>query len=59
MGYIGSVCSGGQSCAVLADQNVKGLILALHELASRERQFYCWLSRVRKLVLTPIQNKGI
>uniref|UniRef100_A0A674NA68 Alsin Rho guanine nucleotide exchange factor ALS2 n=1 Tax=Takifugu rubripes TaxID=31033 RepID=A0A674NA68_TAKRU len=58
MGYISSVCSGGQSCAVLADQNIKVFISALHELASRERQFYCWLSRVRKLVLTPIQNKG-
>ncbi|XP_011609701.2 alsin-like isoform X2 [Takifugu rubripes] len=57
MGYISSVCSGGQSCAVLADQNIKVFISALHELASRERQFYCWLSRVRKLVLTPIQNK--
>lgn len=58
MGYISSVCSGGQSCAVLADQKVMGFISAIHELASRERQFYCWLSRVRKLVFTPISNKG-
>lgn len=57
-GYISSVCSGGQSCAVLADQNVMGFISALHELASKERQFYCWLCRVRKLLLTPIRSKG-
>lgn len=58
MGYISSVCSGGQSCAVLADQKVTGFISAIYELASRERQFYCWLCRVRKLVLAPIRNKG-
>lgn len=58
MGYISSVYSGGQSCAVLADQNVMGFISAIHELASRERQFYCWLCRVKKLVLTPIRGKG-
>lgn len=58
MGYISSVCSGGRSCAALADQNVMGFISAIHELASRERQFYCWLSRVRKLLLTPIHNRG-
>lgn len=57
-GYISSVCSSGQSCAFLADQNVMGLISAIHELASRERQFYCWLCRVRKLILTPIRHKG-
>uniref|UniRef100_A0A8P4G5H2 Alsin n=1 Tax=Dicentrarchus labrax TaxID=13489 RepID=A0A8P4G5H2_DICLA len=56
MGYISSVCSGGQSCALLADQNVMGFISAIHELASRERQFYCWLSSVRKLLLTPLQS---
>lgn len=58
MGYISNVCSGGQSWAVLADQNVMGFISAIHELASRERQFYCWLSRVRKLLLTPIRCQG-
>ncbi|KAM7407669.1 hypothetical protein PAMA_003415 [Pampus argenteus] len=57
MGYISSVCSGGQSCAVLADHNVMGFISAIHELASRERQFYCWLSSVRKLLLTPLCNR--
>ncbi|GLD59059.1 alsin-like isoform X3 [Lates japonicus] len=57
MGYISSVCSGGQSCAVLADQNVMGFISAIHELASRERHFYCWLSSVRKLLLTPLRNR--
>uniref|UniRef100_A0A673AXI8 Alsin Rho guanine nucleotide exchange factor ALS2 a n=1 Tax=Sphaeramia orbicularis TaxID=375764 RepID=A0A673AXI8_9TELE len=53
-----SVYSGGQSCAVLADQNIMGFISAIHELASRERQFYCWLSSVKKLLLTPIRNRG-
>ncbi|XP_047457325.1 alsin-like isoform X2 [Mugil cephalus] len=57
MGYISSVCSGGQSCAVLSDHNVMGFISAVHELASRERQFYCWLSSVRKVLLTPVCNR--
>ncbi|XP_061579794.1 alsin-like isoform X1 [Cololabis saira] len=57
MGYISSVCSGGQICAVLADHNVMGFISAIHELGSRERQFYCWLSDVRKLLLTPLRNR--
>uniref|UniRef100_A0A8C2ZHE2 Alsin Rho guanine nucleotide exchange factor ALS2 n=1 Tax=Cyclopterus lumpus TaxID=8103 RepID=A0A8C2ZHE2_CYCLU len=52
------VCSGGLSCAVLADQNIMGFISAIHELASRERQFYCWLSSVKKLLLTPLRNRG-
>uniref|UniRef100_A0A3P9C1B9 Alsin Rho guanine nucleotide exchange factor ALS2 n=1 Tax=Maylandia zebra TaxID=106582 RepID=A0A3P9C1B9_9CICH len=41
MGYVSSVCSGGQSCAVLADHNVMGFISAIHELASRERESLC------------------
>ncbi|XP_034550228.1 alsin-like isoform X2 [Notolabrus celidotus] len=57
MGYISSVCCGGSSCAVLADQNVNGFISAVHELASRERQFFCWLSSMRKLLLTPLRNR--
>ncbi|KAM9851347.1 alsin-like [Aulostomus maculatus] len=57
MGYISSVCSGGQRCALLADQNIMGFISAIHELAARERQFYCWTSSVRKLLLTPLCNK--
>ncbi|XP_076603108.1 alsin-like isoform X2 [Chaetodon auriga] len=57
MGYASSVSSGGQNCAVLADQNVMGFISAIHEMASRERQFYCWLSSVRKLLLTPLRNR--
>nr|XP_029134559.1 alsin-like isoform X2 [Labrus bergylta] len=57
MGYIGSVCCGGPSCAALADQNVMGFISAIHELASRERQFFCWLSNTRKLLLTPLRNR--
>uniref|UniRef100_H3CDQ7 Alsin Rho guanine nucleotide exchange factor ALS2 n=1 Tax=Tetraodon nigroviridis TaxID=99883 RepID=H3CDQ7_TETNG len=57
MGYVSSVRSGGQSCAVLADQNVMGFISAIHELGSRERLFYCWMCRVRKLLLTPTRSK--
>ncbi|XP_072253374.1 alsin-like isoform X2 [Leuresthes tenuis] len=57
MGYISSVCSGGQLCAALADHNVMGFISAIHELASRERQIYCWLSSVRKVLLTPLCNR--
>uniref|UniRef100_A0A3P9C1D1 Alsin Rho guanine nucleotide exchange factor ALS2 n=1 Tax=Maylandia zebra TaxID=106582 RepID=A0A3P9C1D1_9CICH len=56
MGYVSSVCSGGQSCAVLADHNVMGFISAIHELASRERHLYCWCSSVRKILLTPLQS---
>ena len=58
MGYISSVRSGGQMCALLADHNVMGFISAIHELASRERQFYCWLSDVKKLLFTPLRNRG-
>uniref|UniRef100_A0AAQ4QXW3 Alsin Rho guanine nucleotide exchange factor ALS2 a n=1 Tax=Gasterosteus aculeatus aculeatus TaxID=481459 RepID=A0AAQ4QXW3_GASAC len=57
MGYISGVCSGGQSCAALADVNVMGFIGAIHELASRERRFYCWLSSVKRLVLTPLRSR--
>ncbi|XP_069554738.1 alsin isoform X1 [Brachyistius frenatus] len=57
MDYISSVCSGGHSCAALADLNVMGFISAIHELASRERWFYCWLSSVKKLLLTPLRNR--
>ncbi|KAM8857884.1 alsin-like isoform 3-T3 [Synchiropus picturatus] len=55
--YISSVSSGGQSCAVLADRNIMGYIYALHDLASRERRFYCWLSNIRKKLLTPLSSK--
>ncbi|XP_071370510.1 alsin-like, partial [Centroberyx affinis] len=57
MGYVSSVCSGGQSCAALADQNVMGFISAIHDLASRERHFYCWMSSVRKVFLRPILSR--
>ncbi|XP_026151072.1 alsin-like isoform X2 [Mastacembelus armatus] len=57
MGYINSVCSGGQSCALLLDHNIMGFISAIHELASRERHFYCWLSNVKKCLLTPLRNR--
>ncbi|XP_074550664.1 alsin-like isoform X2 [Halichoeres trimaculatus] len=57
LGYISSVFCGGSNCGVLADQNVMGFISAVHELASRERQFFCWLSSTRKLLLTPLRNR--
>uniref|UniRef100_A0A667WYP8 Alsin Rho guanine nucleotide exchange factor ALS2 n=1 Tax=Myripristis murdjan TaxID=586833 RepID=A0A667WYP8_9TELE len=58
MGYVSSVCGGGQSCAALADQNVMGFVAALHELASSERQQFCWLSAVRRSVLQPALSRG-
>ncbi|CAJ1079928.1 alsin-like isoform X2 [Xyrichtys novacula] len=57
VGYSSSVCCGGSSCAVLADQNVMGFISAIHELASRERQFFCWSSSIKKLLLTPLRSR--
>ncbi|XP_068602604.1 alsin-like [Brachionichthys hirsutus] len=57
MGYVSSVCSGGQTCGVLADQNVMGFISAIHELASRERQLYCWTSSVRRLLLSLLRSR--
>ncbi|XP_077435487.1 alsin-like isoform X3 [Vanacampus margaritifer] len=57
IGYISSVCSGGHKCALLANHNISGLILAVHELASIEKKFYCWLSSVRKMLLMPVFNK--
>uniref|UniRef100_A0A3B3ZMZ5 PH domain-containing protein n=1 Tax=Periophthalmus magnuspinnatus TaxID=409849 RepID=A0A3B3ZMZ5_9GOBI len=55
-GYISSIRSGGQTCTLLSDQNIMGFVSAIHELASRERQFYCWLSSVKKVLLTPLQS---
>lgn len=57
MGYISSVRSGGQSCTVLSDQNIMGFISAIHELASRERQFYCWSKRVLTVLLSPLRTR--
>ncbi|XP_061548671.1 alsin-like isoform X4 [Phycodurus eques] len=57
MGYINSVCSGGQRCALLANHIIIGVISAIHELASIERRFYYWLSSLRKLLLMPLFNK--
>ncbi|XP_072768125.1 alsin-like isoform X2 [Nerophis lumbriciformis] len=57
MGYISNVSSGGQRCALLANRNVTCVISAVHELAFVERKFYCWLSSVKKLLLTPLYNK--
>lgn len=58
MGYLSSVCSGGQTCVALADHNIMGFVSAIHELASSERQIYCWLSSVRRILLTPLRSRG-
>lgn len=44
--------------AALTDLNVKGFTAAIHELASRERRFYCWLSSFRRALLAPLHRKG-
>ncbi|KAF7216143.1 alsin isoform X1 [Nothobranchius furzeri] len=56
-GYICSVRSGGQMCAASTDINIQGFVAAIHELASRERGFYCWLSDFKKVFLTPLRKK--
>ncbi|XP_072301245.1 alsin-like isoform X2 [Eucyclogobius newberryi] len=57
MGYISRVHSGGQTCAFLSDHNIMGFISAIHELASRERQFYSWSSSIKKVLLTPLRTR--
>ncbi|KAI4876025.1 hypothetical protein NFI96_002868 [Prochilodus magdalenae] len=54
LGYVSSVCAGGQSCAALADRNVMGFIASLHELAAAERRYYCKLSSIKSLLLQPL-----
>ncbi|MEQ2284381.1 hypothetical protein AMECASPLE_021105 [Ameca splendens] len=57
MNYISSVYGSGRMCAALTDRNMMGFIAAIHELASRERRFCCWMSDVRKVLLTPLRTK--
>ncbi|XP_024141941.1 alsin isoform X3 [Oryzias melastigma] len=57
MGYISSVRSGGQMCAVLTNRNIRGFTSAIHELASKERRLYCWLIGVRRLLLSPLRDR--
>ncbi|XP_066518797.1 alsin isoform X2 [Hoplias malabaricus] len=54
LGYVSSVCAGGQSCAALADRNVMGFIASLHELAAAERKYYCKLTSIKNLLLQPL-----
>ncbi|XP_072539652.1 alsin [Salminus brasiliensis] len=54
LGYVSSVCAGGQSCAALADRNVMGFIASLHELAAAERKYYCKLSSIKSVLLQPL-----
>ncbi|XP_065149734.1 alsin isoform X3 [Paramisgurnus dabryanus] len=54
LGYVSSVCTGGQTCAALADRNVMGFKSSLHELAAAERKYYCKLSNIKNLLLQPL-----
>ncbi|XP_051567672.1 alsin-like isoform X2 [Myxocyprinus asiaticus] len=54
LGYVSSVCAGGQICAALADHNVMGFIASLHELVATERKYYCKLSNIKRLLLQPL-----
>uniref|UniRef100_A0A8B9M0G4 Alsin Rho guanine nucleotide exchange factor ALS2 b n=1 Tax=Astyanax mexicanus TaxID=7994 RepID=A0A8B9M0G4_ASTMX len=54
LGYVSSVCAGGQSCAALADRNVMGFIGSLHELAAAERKYYCKLTSIKSVLLQPL-----
>uniref|UniRef100_A0A4W5N1U1 Alsin Rho guanine nucleotide exchange factor ALS2 n=1 Tax=Hucho hucho TaxID=62062 RepID=A0A4W5N1U1_9TELE len=54
LGYVSGVFAGGQSCVALADRNVMGFIVSLHELAAAERKFYCKLSSVKNHILRPL-----
>ncbi|XP_043097175.1 alsin isoform X2 [Puntigrus tetrazona] len=54
LGYVSSVCAGGQTCAALTDRNVMGFIASLHELAAAERKYYCKLSNINSLLLQPL-----
>ncbi|XP_017557690.1 alsin isoform X3 [Pygocentrus nattereri] len=54
LGYVSSVCAGGQSCAALADRNVMGFIASLHELAAAERKYYCKLTSIKSILLQPL-----
>ncbi|XP_056606356.1 alsin [Triplophysa dalaica] len=54
LGYVSSVCAGGQTCAALADRNVIGFKSSLHELAAAERKYYCKLSNIKNLLLQPL-----
>ncbi|XP_063067833.1 alsin isoform X2 [Engraulis encrasicolus] len=56
IGYVSSVCAGGQVCAALADKNVMGFIASLHELAAAERKCYCKLTSIKTQVLQPLLN---
>ncbi|XP_059416787.1 alsin-like isoform X1 [Carassius carassius] len=54
LGYVSSVCAGGQRCAALTDCNVMGFIASLHELAAAVRKYYCKLSNISSLLLQPL-----
>ncbi|XP_039613756.1 alsin [Polypterus senegalus] len=54
LGYVSSVFAGGNSCLVLADQNIMGYVASIHELASTERKFYSRLSNVKSQILRPL-----
>ncbi|XP_020797444.2 alsin isoform X2 [Boleophthalmus pectinirostris] len=54
LGYVSSVCAGGQRCATVSDQKVIGYTASLHEFASSERKFYCKLCSVKTQIIRPL-----
>ncbi|XP_055083473.1 alsin isoform X1 [Periophthalmus magnuspinnatus] len=54
LGYVSSVCAGGQRCAAVSDQKVMGYTASLHELASSERKYHCKLCTVKTQVIRPL-----
>ncbi|KAJ3584293.1 hypothetical protein NHX12_014789, partial [Muraenolepis orangiensis] len=56
LGYISSVCAGGQRCVALSDSNVMGFIAGLHEMGAAERKFYCRLSNIKSQAIRPLLN---
>ncbi|XP_028998624.1 alsin isoform X2 [Betta splendens] len=54
LGYVSSVCAGGQRCMALSDKNVMGFIASLHELAAAERKFYCKLCDIKTQIIRPL-----
>ncbi|XP_053719286.1 alsin isoform X1 [Synchiropus splendidus] len=54
LGYVSSVCAGGQRCMVLSNKNVMGFVAGLHELGSAERKVYCKLCDLKTQILGPL-----
>uniref|UniRef100_A0A3B4BG27 VPS9 domain-containing protein n=1 Tax=Periophthalmus magnuspinnatus TaxID=409849 RepID=A0A3B4BG27_9GOBI len=59
LGYVSSVCAGGQRCAAVSDQKVMGYTASLHELASSERKYHCKLCTVKTQVIRPLLEQSV